>query len=63
MKSGKTRLHGWFQDKDSKDLCDAYFAYVRGLGSTRLPPVGFTLSVFNVAFRQNAVAESSAFPP
>jgi arylsulfatase len=32
MKSGKTRFHGWFQDKDGKDLCGAYFADVRRLG-------------------------------
>jgi hypothetical protein len=27
----KTKLHGWFQDAEGKDLCGAYYARVRRL--------------------------------
>jgi hypothetical protein len=32
LKSGtKTRLHGWFTDRDGKDACGAFYAVVRRL--------------------------------
>jgi arylsulfatase A-like enzyme len=29
LSKGKTQLHAWFQDADSKDLCGAFYAYVQ----------------------------------
>lgn len=31
LKAGRTRIHGWFQDRDGQDLCGAYHATVTRL--------------------------------
>jgi arylsulfatase len=32
---GKTRLHGWFQDGEGKDLCGAFYATVKWIGDKK----------------------------